>query len=205
MNNENKDFADAAPAAANQSGSAAFDWFDNATPRDLRTRYRPKRDISPFFFSIIPWINIITLVAAFVFFTQSKALVPGIRVALPTQTFHDGMQNGLKIVAKNIPGSDDDAPASSPLQNGPAAAEDDGATLAPMRLTVFFNDTRFNLSQPYRIASFRNAVTDTIANGDTAAALVYMDADVSHGDAIRLTGILRDTGITNLCFVVKTK
>ena len=170
--------------------------------KKLQTRYILPSKISPVFFFMLPWINVLTLVLAFVLLLKSQVVIPGIQVSLPVVTTSDGVRSKLVISARPIITHESD---NQELDNWVPEQNDDGAVVSPMNLVVFFNDTRFNLSQPYRISSFRNSISSFVQRYDERTALLYLDGKVSHKDMVGLIDVLRDTGISNVCYVVKNR
>lgn len=173
----------------------SFDWFALLGRDGLRTRYRPRSRIYSLFFSVVPWLDLIVLAVAFVFFARAMVVVPGIIVDLPKLPTEEGVRSTLAIVARAI------EPVSDKAETGYSA--DDGATVKPIAVMVFFDDERFNLSQPHHIATFRNAVRAMLARTGETQALLYLDETVTYGNSMRLTLLLRDAGVDSVNFVVQ--
>lgn len=173
----------------------SFDWFATLGRDGLRTRYRPRSRIYSFFFVVVPWLDLIVLALAFVLFAQAMAIVPGITVDLPTLPVVTGLRSTVAIVARTI---------NSPTEEvGETYTADDGATVKPIGVMIFFDDERFNLSQPHHIATFRNAVRAMLARTGETEALLYLEQSVTHENSMRLTLLLRDAGVNTINFVVQ--
>ncbi len=181
-------------------GVSVETWFGDYSKEGLRIRYRPPCRIQSVFFAVVPWVNVLLLAAAFVMFSQSNAVVPGmtVDVGLPEERANGGMRSSLAIVVRPIPRSEE----AVATKYGEMAA-DDGAVETPMDLILFFRDSRFNLSQPHNIASFRNSIAAEVRRLEETDALLYIDKTVAHRDTMRLTAMLRDAGVERVCFVVK--
>lgn len=172
-----------------------FDWFASFGRDGIRTRYRPRSRIYSVFFVVVPWFDMMILSVAFAFFSQMMASTPGVTVDLPVYAVKDGMRSTIMIVAKATPLGVETAAES--------ARVDDGATVRPMAITVFFNDARFNLSQPYHIATFRNTLETLISQSGETEALLYMDKDITHENTMRFAMLLKSAGVSRICYVVK--
>ena len=186
-------------AKLDPSESVRFNWFADYSRDGLRTRYRPTCRIYSGFFAVVPWLNVLLLVAAFVMLTRPSIVVPGILVNLPTQAVHDGMRSSIVLVVKALP------PRTVAHEDAAAVVADDGATVTPLDLEVFFNDDRFDLSQAHHIATFRNDLSSAIAGWGETKALLYLDKDITHENTMRFAKMLGDAGITRVCYVVKAQ
>ena len=173
----------------------SFDWFALLGRDGLRTRYRPRSRIYSLFFSVVPWLDLIVLGTAVVLFTRTMAIVPGVIVDLPRLSTAEGARSTLVIVARAIETAIDKEEAGYPV--------DDGATVKPIAVMAFFDDERFNLSQPHHIATFRNAVRALLARTGETQALLYLDQTVTYENCMRLTQLLRDAGIDSVNFVMQ--
>ena len=178
--------------------SIRFNWFSDYSRDGLRTHYRPPCRIYSGFFAVVPWLNVLLLVAAFVMLTRPSLVVPGVQVDLPTQAVHDGMRSSIVLVVKVLP-------PHTVAHEDAAVVADDGATVAPLDLEVFFNDDRFDLSQAHHIATFRNDLSSAIAGWGETKALLYLDKDITHENTMRFAKMLGDAGITRVCYVVKAR
>lgn len=184
-----------APKKLPADGVKSFDWFATLSRDGLRTRYRPRSRVYSLFFAVVPWLDMIVLAMAFVLFARAMAMVPGMTVDLPTLPVDDGLRSTVAIVARAI------APTTE--KEGVDYVADDGATVKPIAVMVFFDDERFNLSQPHHIATFRNAVRAMLARTGETQALLYLDQTVTHENSMRLTVLLRDVGIDRINFVIQ--
>lgn len=173
----------------------SFDWFATFGRGGLRIRYRPRSRVYSLFFVVVPWLDLIVLAVAFVLFTRAMATVPGIIVDLPALPVEAGLQSTVAIVARAI------EPTAEKVEM--AYTADDGATAKPIAVMVFFDDERFNLSQPHHIATFRNAVRVKLARTGETKVLLYLDQAVTHESSMRLALLLRDAGIGRVNFVVQ--
>lgn len=173
----------------------SFDWFGTLGRDGLRTRYRPRSRVYSLFFAVVPWLNLIVLTVAFVLFSRAMAIVPGITVDLPTLPVEEGLRSTVAIVARAI------APTEEKMEVEYSA--DDGATIKPITVMVFFDDERFNLSQPHHIATFRNAVRAMLTRTGETQALLYLDQAVTHENSMRLTLLLRNAGVDSINFVIQ--
>lgn len=184
------------PISPNESEAPLqFDWFANFGRDGIRTRYRPRSRIYSVFFVVVPWFDMMILSVAFAFFSQLMASTPGVVVDLPVSAVTEGMRSTIMIVAK-----------ASPLgveAHAQSDGIDDGATVKPMGITVFFNDARFNLSQPHHISTFRNALETLILQSGEKEALLYMDKDITHENTMRFAMLLQSAGVSRICYVVK--
>lgn len=187
-------------AGADVQGAAGESWFSDYSLEGLRIRYRPPCRIHSVFFAVVPWLNVLLLVLAFVMFSQSNTVVPGMTVdiKLPEERANGGMRSSIALVARSVPRAPD---AGDPRYA--EAAADDGAVERPMDLVLFFHDSRFNLSQPHQIASFRNNIAAEVRRLEETDALLYIDKNVTQKDTMRLAVMLRDAGVERVCFVVK--
>lgn len=176
--------------------SLQFDWFGNFGRDGIRTRYRPRSRIYSAFFAVVPWFDMTVLALAFVVFSQMISVIPGVTVDLPVDTVRDGMRSTIMIVVKA-------SPLGVETQTQPSGA-DDGATVRPMGITVFFNDSRFNLSQPHHIATFRNTLATLISSSGETEALLYLDEAITHENTMRFSLLLKSAGVRRICYVVKT-
>ncbi len=172
-----------------------FDWFANFGRDGIRTRYRPRSRIYSVFFVVVPWFDMMIISVAFAFFTLMMSSTPGISVDLPAFAVKDGMRSTIMIVAKVSP-----LGVESLAESG---GVDDGATVPPMGVTVFFNDSRYNLSQPHHIATFRNTLETLVLQSGETEALLYIDKDVTHENTMRLAMLLKSAGVSRICYVVK--
>jgi biopolymer transport protein ExbD len=183
------------PKNASAHEKKSFEWFATLDRDGLRTRYRPQSRIYSLFFAVVPWLDIIVLTLAVVLFTHARAIVPGIIVDLPRLPTEEGGRSTLAIVVRAI------APAADKTENEYPA--DDGATVKPIGVMVFFDDERFNLSQPHHIATFRNGVRTMLARTGETQALLYLDQAVTYENSMRLTLLLRDAGVDRVNFVIQ--
>lgn len=172
-----------------------FDWFGNFGRDGIRTRYRPRSRIYSAFFVVVPWFDMLILSVAFSFFSLLMSSTPGVTVDLPVFAVKDGMRSTIMIVAKASP-----LGVESLAESG---GVDDGATVRPMGITVFLNDSRFNLSQPHHISTFRNSLETLILQSGETEALLYIDKDITHENTMRLAMLLKSAGVSRVCYVVK--
>ncbi len=172
-----------------------FDWFGNFGRDGIRTRYRPRSRIYSAVFAVVPWFDVMILAMAFVVFSQMISVVPGIPVDLPVNMVREGMRSTIMIVAKASP-----LGVKTPTKTDKA---DDGATVSPMGITAFLNDSRFNLSQPHHIATFRNTLSSLISRSGETEALLYLDKDITHENTMRFSMLLKSAGVSRICYVVK--
>ena len=174
----------AAPAAAAEPGEPLLlSWFSApGSPEKLRARYRPAGRFSHVAFSVAPWFDVLLLLAAFLAFHRATALVPAETVALPRAAFAAGARSSLVLVARALP---------SARAGAPVAAE------------VFLDGVAWNLASPERAEAFRDALAAAARASAETGALVYMDAALSHGDAVRLAGLLREAGLESASFVTQ--
>ncbi|NLB68747.1 MAG: hypothetical protein GX804_03545, partial [Lentisphaerae bacterium] len=156
-------------------------FFVEHSQDELRTRYRPPCKIYSVFFAVVPWLNVFLLMSAFVLFLQSSAVVPGMIVDLPVERVQSGIRSSIILVAKALPRAAERKSNTYTIQSG-----DDGAFEIPMDVVVFFQNERFNLSQPHHIASFRNNLSAEITRSGESSALLYLDEKLANKDAIRL-------------------
>ena len=173
-----------APAAAEEPGAPLLlSWFSEpGSPEKLRAHYRPAGRFSHVAFSVAPWFDALLLLGAFLAFHRAVALVPSETVALPRAEFASGARSSLVLVARALP----------------AARGGD-----PVSAEVFLDGVSWNLASPGRAAAFRDALAAAAARTAETGALVYMDAALSHGDAVRLAGLLRDAGLETASFVTQ--
>lgn len=177
-----------------------FDWFSDYSTDGMRTRYRPPCRIHSVFVAVVPWLNVLVLAAAFALFYGKTSEIPGIVVDLPEQTASGGMRSSLVVVAKDMPLEDEDAGAASVGDS----EFDDGATMRPMRLVVFFKHKEYDLSQPHHLATFRNDLSSAISREGETEVLLYLDKSTTHEKTVQLTDLMREAGTTRICYVVKT-
>lgn len=183
------------PKTESTDATKSFDWFAGLGRDGLRTRYRPRSRIYSFFLAVVPWLDLIVLTMAVVLLTRAMAVVPGFIVDLPRLPSEEGVQSTLAIVARAIEPTGDQAET--------AYVSDDGATVKPVDVMVFFDDERFNLSQPHHIATFRNAVRAMLARTGETQVLLYLDRAVTHENSMRLALLLRHAGVDRVNFVMQ--
>ena len=158
-------------------------WFDApGSPGKLRAHYRPAGRFSHVALSVAPWFDVLLLLVAFLAFHRATALVPAETVSLPAADFAAGARSSLVLVARALPS----ARAGAPL-----AAE------------VFLDGVAYDLAAPGRADDLRAALAAAAARTAETGALVYMDERISHGDAVRLSGLLREAGLERASFVTQ--
>lgn len=173
-----------------------FDWFSDFSADGMRTRYHPPCRVHSAFVSVVPWLNVMVLVAAFTLFYGGLAEVPGIMVDLPEQKATGGMRSSLVVVAKDMPRE-----TAVPVED---TEPDDGEMMRPMRLVLFFKHNEYDLSQPHHIATFRNDISSAISLEAETEVILYLDKSTTHENTMRITDMLREAGTTRVCYVVKT-
>ena len=166
--------------------------------RTLRNRYRLPRRVSPAALLFVPWIDVLLVVGAACLFHSATCGVPaetfrldGVEapsVSLPDAPFASAARSSLVLVVRRLP---PDALA--------------GAPLAPECLPAqaFLDNVAWNLSRPDRAAAFPEAVAAAAKASAERSALVYMDADLSHRDALRLAAMLRAAGLESVAFATR--
>ena len=175
--------APAAPPAPAAGEPLLLSWFSGpGSPEKLRAHYRPAGRFSHVALSVAPWFDALLLLVAFLAFHRATALVPGETVELPAAGFSAGARSSLVLVARALPA----APPGAPL-----AAE------------VFLDGVSYDLASPGRADAFRSDLAAAAARTAENGALVYMDGCLSHGDAVRLAGLLRDAGLERASFVTQ--
>lgn len=152
----------------------------------LRERFRLPRRIARPLLALVPWVDVLLLALAFAFFGQATALVPGEPVDLPESAFRAGAVSSLVLVVRARPG-----PAA-----GPAAAD------AP-RADAFFRDELFSLVRPGRADALREALRAAAAASGEDTAVVYLDASLTHRDALWVCSLLRESGLKRVLFAAK--
>ncbi|MBQ9726264.1 MAG: hypothetical protein IJV65_02015 [Kiritimatiellae bacterium] len=167
---------------------------DNGNPADpfrafsaaaLRRRFFPRRRGAGPLLALVPWADTLLLAAAFAFFGQAAALVPGQTVDLPAGAFRDGAASSLVLVVRAAPGA---AAAASAAADAPAAAD------------AFFRDVRYRLPDAGREAALREALREASAASGEDTAVVYMDGALPHRDALRVCALARDAGLRRVLF-----
>ena len=173
-----------APAAdADRGEPLLLSWFSGpGSPEKLRAHYRPAGRFSHVALSVAPWFDALLLLVAFLAFHRATALVPAETVELPAAGFAAGARSSLVLVVRALPA----APAGAPL-----AAE------------VFLGGVAYDLASPGRADALRADLAAAAARTAETGALVYMDESLSHGDAVRLAGLLRDAGLERASFVTQ--
>ena len=175
--------APAAPPAPAAGEPLLLSWFSGpGSPEKLRAHYRPAGRFSHVALSVAPWFDALLLLVAFLAFHRATALVPAETVELPAAGFSAGARSSLVLVARALPA----APPGAPL-----AAE------------VFLDGVSYDLASPGRADAFRSDLAAAAARTAENGALVYMDGCLSHGDAVRLAGLLRDAGLERASFVTQ--
>ena len=176
----------APPPAAPAPEYRPLAWFRPGVQRTLRNRYRLPRRVSPAALLFVPWIDVLLVVGAACLFHSATCGVPAETfrldgaevpsVSLPDAPFASAARSSLVLVVRRLP---PDALA--------------GAPLAPECLPAqaFLDNVAWNLSRPDRAAAFPEAVAAAAKAVAERSALVYMDADLSHRDALRLAAMLR--------------
>ena len=155
----------------------------------LRARFRSRGRAAGPLLALVPWVDVLLLAAAFAFFGQAAALVPGQTVDLPEAGFRDGAASTLVVVVRASPG---------------AAAPSSGASgAAPVPAEAFFRDERFRLAVPGRADALREALRAAAASSGEDAAVVYMDGSLPHRDALRFCSLVRDAGLRRVLFAAR--
>jgi biopolymer transport protein ExbD len=172
------------PAAEAPAGEPLLlSWFSApGSPGKLRAHYRPAGRFSHVALSVAPWFDALLLLVAFLAFHRATAVVPSETVSLPGAEFAAGARSSLVLVARADP---------NPRAGAEFAAE------------VFLDGVAYNLASPGRADEFRTDLAAAAARTAETGALVYMDEALSHGDAVRLSGILRDAGLERASFVTR--
>ncbi len=161
----------------------------------LRTRFRPRSRILPLLFTLAPWINVLLLVVAFLFAVaggtlpngtpiHGDAIVPGVRVDLPSAPFRDGAASSMLLVV-------------NPLQGHPAA------DAAGPNVLVFFDESRYNLSREHVRQEFANAVARHLEGSGDRDAILFIDRRVPYGDVAAILVLLREAGVSQINFAMK--
>jgi len=168
-----------------------LDWSAKRTAEGLRTRYRPACRINHAFFTVAPWLNVTILVLAVVMLLGGRTIVPGVAVELPGAPFREGIDSDLVLVVNPLP-------STATLTGG--NGEEDARS---MPVLVFFNDDRFNLTNPAQCDGLQDALTKHLERVGGRDALLYVDRRVSHGDVVRLVSLLRSVGVRRANLAVK--
>lgn len=182
--------ADAAPADAASPDAPAepgepllLSWFSApGSPGKLRAHYHPAGRFSHVALSVAPWFDVLLLLVAFLAFHRATALVPSETVSLPEAGFAAGARSSLVLVARALP---------APRAGAPLSAE------------VFLDGVAYDLASPGRADDLRADLAAAAARTAETGALVYMDGTLSHGDAVRLSGLLREAGLSRASFVTQ--
>ena len=159
----------------------ADDPFCGFSAEALRARFRPRGRFARPLTALVPWADALLLAAAFAFFGQAAALVPGQTVDLPEGAFRDGAASTLVLVVRALPGS---------------AAGDGDAT----RADAFFRDELFPLSRPDRAAALREALGAAAAASGEDTVVLYADGALPHRDALRICALVREAGLRRVLF-----
>lgn len=152
------------------------------SPEKLRAHYRPAGRFSHAAFSVAPWFDALLILGAFLAFHRATALVPAETVALPRAAFASGARSSLVLLVRALPAARAGAPVSA---------------------EVFLDGVAYDLSSPGRADDLRGDLAAAAARTAESGALVYMDAALPHGDAVRLAGLFRDAGLETASFVTQ--
>jgi len=162
--------------------SIRFDWSSRRSAEGLRMRYRPSSRINQTLFSMIPWINVIVLVAAVVATLGSYVVIPGVTVTLTQAPFTDGFRTDLVLLVM------------------PDAAPRNGKE---QKVQVYFQDEGFKISDAQQRERFRHAINKTLENRKDKEALLYVDASVEQAGLVHVMDVLRDTDMGRVNVVVR--
>ncbi len=176
------------------SATPEISWSSSRFSDDgLRTRFRPSRRIRPFYLTVAPWVDALVLIAWFCFAVRQVAIVPGIRAEFPTSAPElpaapcvDGARSDLRIVV------------TSSVEEGGGSAR------------VFFDETRYDLSQEGQLAQFCRELRKHLAAlpGERRAdvgAVLFVDKAVAFGDLAQLFVTLQTNDVPRILFATKAR
>lgn len=181
-------------------------WFGQSGKKGLlRMKYRPRTRIFSFFFGFVPWLNVMLLLVAFLYISQSKSVVSGERVYLPKVATHTGMSDGVVVVARPLYTYEkyEDAIKQEAEDEVSVDVSDELSFVHKISVVVFYKDERFNLSREHRSSAFYNALKRDVDDKKCSKVLLYMDEHCTHGVSMELLELFRGAGINEVCFVEK--
>jgi len=149
------------------------------TPRDitgLRTRYFPKARICHGFIFIVPWVNMLLLVAAILALERRIVLQPGVTVNLPRSTFIQGSPSDLAAVIFSAP----------------------GVPSAPRRDIVFFDDVRYWAGSEEDMKKLGQAIARRVRVHPASSLVIHADSRIEHATLVRVLSIAADAGVRSI-------
>ncbi len=146
----------------------------------LRMRFRPRNRIANPFLQIVPWLNIVVVMALFFSLSHRLTLHPGVVFHLPSSAFQEGLSQGLSLVMLNVPQGD-----------------------SPDRTFVFFDDVRYSPGNGDEEEQLRLDLMRASSRPGGRQALLFAERNVPHGDVMALVAIIRSAGIRTVNVAVK--
>ena len=128
---------------------------------------------------LVPWIDALIVAALLFAISRQITLSPAVAFELPAAPFTEGARAGASLVL--LPAPDDAA--------------------AP-RTIAFFDDVRYIVGSDDE-ALLSKALADYARGTVGGHILLLADADVRHGDVMRVVNLVRGAGVTRVNVAVK--
>lgn len=138
--------------------------------------------------ALVPWLDALVLVVASLLFANATARVPGQVVDLPREPFADGRLRTSLAVA--VTASRD-------------ARVEPSESVPTLAAAAFLGDERYDLSRAARAEAFRADLSRAAGDAAETRAVVYLDGEMKHRDAMRLARLLRGAGVGQVLFAVR--
>lgn len=146
----------------------------------LRMRFKPRSRIANPFLQIVPWLNIIVIIALFLVLAKRVTLQPGVVFNLPTGPFQEGLRQGLTLIMLHVKQGEGEA-----------------------RTFVFFDDVRYRPGDEREEEQLRQELRQAASRPGGRQALLFADRNVPHGDVMALVRVVRSAGIRTVNVALK--
>ncbi len=143
----------------------------------IRSRLRRRGPFGGFFLQIVPWFDMAVVAALLIAVSPQYVRDRGVSFDLPSAPFSEGVQSGAGLVVFRT--------------NGP-----DAETLA------FFDDVRYKVgTEDEKLLAAEIARYARRLGG--GQILLLADAQLSHGDVMRIVNLVRGAGVKSVNVAVK--
>lgn len=141
-------------------------------------RHKMQHGINPIMFHLVPWLNLILILALFLMISKKITIAPGILFNLP----------------------------SSPISEGAIVSSPSIVLLKPMpdsESIAFFDDIRFRLDDAEEMNNLLSLIRSKQEKTPSSQLTLFAATDVTHGEITTLTAILKKAGIASVNVAIK--